>query len=416
MPCVTFLQHINPNLMNILMLTPYLPYPLLSGGQIRTYNLLKKLAKKHKVTLFALIKEESERQYIPELEKYCQKVRVFKRSKKPFTLRNIFMTGFSSYPFLVIRNLTPETKSAVQQELKKQSYDLIHAETFYMMPNIPKTNIPILLVEQTIEYLGYESFAEKMRFPLIRPLLKIDISKIRKWEEHYWKSCTKLITMSDDDKDFINQTIQDPKKIDVVSNGVDTEWFAEKQKQLPEAPTILSVGTFNWLPNVEAVKFLVNNVWPIVKESLSNAKLWIVGNAPTKEVFEFQQKDNSITVTGGIPDIRDAFAGAHVLLAPVFSGKGTRYKILEAMASETPIVATSTAVEGLGVENGVHVLVGNTAEQMAELTLKLLGDPKLQQKLASNGKQFVRENYDWQNISLKLDRIYRELGKNEGEV
>jgi glycosyltransferase involved in cell wall biosynthesis len=397
--------------MNILMLTPYLPYPLLSGGQIRTYNLLKKLAKQHNVTLFALIKEESERQFIPELEKYCQKVRVFKRSSKPFTLQNILKTGFSSFPFLVIRNFTPETKQAVIKELETNAYDLIHAETFYMMPNIPETSIPILLVEQTIEYLGYESFADKMWFSFLKPLLKIDITKIRKWEEYYWKSCTKLITMSDEDKDFINQTLQNPNKIEVVSNGVDTEWFDQKQKKLPKDPTILSVGTFNWLPNVEAVQFLVNKVWPIVKKKLPTAKLWIVGNAPTKEVFEFQKKDNSITVTGGIPDIRDAFAGAHVLLAPVLSGKGTRYKILEAMASQTPIVATSTAVEGLGVENGKHVLVGNTAEQMAKLTLQLLSDEKLQHTLAKNGKEFVTKNYDWKQISQKLDKIYRDLGK-----
>ena len=401
--------------MNILMLTPYLPYPLLSGGQIRTYNLLKKLAKKHKVTLFALIKEESERQFIPELEKYCHKVKVFKRSKKPFTFRNIFTTAFSSYPFLVIRNLTPETKVAVQKELKDNQYDLIHAETFYMMPNIPQTEIPILLVEQTIEYLGYESFSEKMWIPFVKPFLKVDISKIRKWEEFYWKSCRKLITMSDEDKEFINQTLQDPEKIDVVWNGVDTEWFAEKKKKLPKDPTILSVGTFNWLPNVEAVKFLVNNVWPLVKKKLPEAKLWIVGNAPTKEVIEFQHRDKSITVTGGIPDIRDAFAGAHVLLAPVFSGKGTRYKILEAMASETPIVATDTAVEGLGVENGFHALVGNSPEEMANLTLKLLGNAELQQKLAKNGKEFVTKHYDWNEISQKLDRIYQELGKETQE-
>lgn len=399
--------------MNILMLTPYLPYPLLSGGQIRTYNLLKKLAKKHNVTLFALIKEESERQFIPELEKYCHKVKVFKRSNKPFTIRNIFKTGFSSFPFLVIRNLTSETKHAVIKELKQQQYDLIHAETFYMMPNIPETKIPILLVEQTIEYLGYESFADKLWLPFLKPLLKLDIRKIRKWEEYYWQSCTKLITMSDEDKEFIVQTLNTPNKVEVVSNGVDTEWFGQKEKKLPKDPTILSVGTFNWLPNVEAVKFLVNEVWPIVKKSLPNAKLWIVGNAPTKEIFEFQQKDHSITVTGGIPDIRDAFAGAHVLLAPVFSGKGTRYKILEAMASDTPIVATSTAVEGLRVENGKQVLVANTAEEMAELALKLLSDEKLQRTLAKNGKEFVGKNYDWQQISQKLDRIYRELGKEE---
>lgn len=397
--------------MKILMLTPYLPYPLLSGGQIRTYNLLKKLASKHEVTLFALIKEESERQYVPELEKYCQKVRVFKRSKKPFTLRNILMTGFSSFPFLVIRNLTPETKTAVTQELKKNKYDLIHAETFYMMPNIPETNVPILLVEQTIEYLGYESFATKVKIPFVKQLLKIDIHKIRRWEEYYWKSCTKLITMSEEDRQFIGQAIQDHDKIEVVSNGVDVEWFQEKKKKLPDRPTILFVGTFNWLPNVEAVKFLVNDVWPRIKQKLPNAHLWIVGNAPTKEIFQFQQLDNSISVTGGIPDIRDAFAGAHVLLAPVFSGKGTRYKVLEAMASQTPIVATSTAVEGLGVDHGVHVMVGDSAKKMADLTIEILEDQKLQKKLADNGKKFVSDLYDWKSISRKLDEVYQELGK-----
>lgn len=397
--------------MRILMLTPYLPYPLLSGGQIRTYNLLKKLAKSHEVTLFALIKEETERQYIPELEKYCKHVRVFKRSRKPFTFRNIFKTALSSFPFLVIRNFTPETKRAVELELQKNRYDLIHAETFYMMPNIPQTDTPIILVEQTIEYLGYESFGKKITLPLLKPILNIDIAKIRRWEEYYWKSCTKLIAMSDDDREFIGEAIGDKEKIEVVSNGVDVKWFEEKNKELPDNPTILFVGTFNWLPNVEAVKFLVNDVWPKVKKNIDNAQLWIVGNAPTPEIMNFTQKDTSITVTGGIPDIRDAFNGAHVLLAPVFSGKGTRYKILEAMASETPIVATPTAVEGLGVKNGDEVLVGKDANDMAKLTIELLKNKKLQNSLAKNGKKFVTSRYDWKSISQKLDGIYQQLGR-----
>ncbi len=395
--------------MKILMLTPYLPYPLLSGGQIRTYNLLKKLATKYDVTLFALIKEESERQYIPELEKYCAKVRVFKRSQKPFTLRNIFYTAFSSFPFLVIRNHVPQTIRAVEEELRAEHYDLIHAETFYMMPNIPRTGIPIILVEQTIEYLGYESYADKVNFWPLRQVLKLDIAKIRKWEEYYWRSCTKLITMSQEDKDFIESIIHEPRKIEVVSNGVDVKWFAEKERKLPKNLTILSVGTFNWLPNVEAVKFLVENIWPIVKKKIPSVKLWIVGNAPTPEVFEYQKKDTSITITGGIPDIRDAFCGAHVLVAPVFSGKGTRYKILEAMAAGTPIVASELAVEGLGVEHGVQVLIGNTAEELAHLTIQLLKDPELQKKLAKNGKEFVQTRYDWDYIAQKLDHIYLNM-------
>jgi glycosyltransferase involved in cell wall biosynthesis len=398
--------------MTILMLTPYLPYPLLSGGQIRTYNLLKKLAKKYDVMLFALIKEDSERQYLPELKKYCKEVRLFKRSKKPFTLRNIFHTAFSSYPFLVIRNHVPETLKAVEKELKEKKYDLIHAETFYMMPHIPPTDVPIILVEQTIEYLGYESFAAKIRLPFLKPLLMIDIRKIKMWEEYYWNTCTKLITMSTDDKQFINQTIHDEKKIAVVSNGVDVEWFASRERKLPKEPTILSVGTFNWLPNVEAVRFLVREVWPLIKAKLPTTKLWIVGNAPTKEVFEYQKKDSSITITGGIPDIRDAFCGAHVLVAPVFSGKGTRYKILEAMASGTPIVATEIAVEGLGVKHGVHVMIGNSAREIAMLTLQVLQDDALRKRLAENGRKFVRSEYDWEFIAQKLDGIYRDLGRH----
>lgn len=395
--------------MKILMLTPYLPYPLLSGGQIRTFNLLKKLSKKHQITLFALIKQESEKQYISELEKYCHKVKVFRRSKKPFTLQNIIRTAFSSFPFLVIRNHVKETVDAVKKELDHGEYDLIHAETFYMMPHIPETQTPIILVEQTIEYLGYESFAKRIKWKVLRPLLSIDIKKIKKWEHHYWNSCTKLIVMSDDDKQFIKSKIDDPEKIDVVSNGVDVDWFERKEKNLPQSPTILSVGTFKWLPNVEAVKFLVEKVWPQIKQQIPDAKLWIVGNAPTREVFDYQKKDTSITVTGGIPDIRDAFNGAHVLLAPVFSGKGTRYKILEAMASSTPIVATSTAVEGLGVKNDHHVLISNSAEKMARLTVELLKDKQLQRKLAHNSKKYVSDHYDWQPISQKLDKIYKSM-------
>lgn len=396
--------------MKILMLTPYLPYPLLSGGQIRTYNLLKKLAHKHEITLFALIKNKEEKQYIPELEKYCKKVRVFQRSEKPFTFTNIFNALFSSYPFLVIRNYVPETIGAIRKELAQEKYDLIHAETFYMMPHLPKNDIPTILVEQTIEYLGYESYAKKSPF-WAKPLLETDIRKIRKWERYYWNVCQKLIVMSEDDKAFISQQINTPEKIGVVANGVDSEWFDQVKRELPQTPTILSVGTFKWLPNQEAVDFLVQKVWPYIQKVMPKVKLWIVGNAPTAKVLAYGENDPQIEVLGRIPDIRTAFKQSHVLVAPVFSGKGTRYKILEAMASGTPVVASNIAVEGLDVQHGVHVLTSNSAEEMAEYTLKVLKDPQLWKKLSLNGKKFVTENFDWKEISQKLDMIYKEIGK-----
>ncbi len=394
--------------MKILMLTPYLPYPLLSGGQIRTFNLLKKINKKHEITLFSLIKDESEKKYLKYIRPFVSDIKVFKRSKKPFTLKNILKTGFSTYPFLVIRNNNREIINVIKNDLKNNKYDLIHSETFYMMPHIPKTDIPILLVEQTIEYLGYESFA-KSAFFLLKPFLYIDIFKIKMWEKYYWNKADKIITMSQNDKNFIASFIKDPTKIDVVVNGVDINWFSQKKRNEPKTPTILYVGTFKWLPNIEAIEFLVQKVWPLLKKEIPDIKLNIVGNSPTKKILEFgKQKD--IKVFNFVEDIRDAFTTAHILLAPVFSGKGTRYKILEAMATKTPIVSTSIGIEGIEAKDKEHVLIADTPEEMVKAVKLLFKDKKLRQTLANNGKEFVKKYYDWDNIAKKLSDIYYQMG------
>ncbi|EKD94160.1 MAG: Glycosyl transferase group 1 [uncultured bacterium] len=393
--------------MKVLMLTPYLPYPLVSGGQIRTYNLLKHLSKNHEITLFALIKDEGERQHLSELQKYCQKIKLFKRTKNPFVLRNILLAGFSPYPFVVTRNLPLGMRKAVQTELSRERYDLIHAETFYMMPNIPDTQTPIILAEQTIEYLGYQDYMKKAN-PLLRPILALDVMKIKYWERYFWNKADRLITMSEEDKRFIKKELGTPKNISVVANGVDLDFFSKVKKRLPPDPTVLFVGTFKWLPNIEAVDEIVKLIWPLVSRALPQAKLKIVGFSPTKKIQSYTVNP-SIEVLGGIEDIRDAFATAHVLLAPIRSGKGTRYKVLEAMITGTPVVATTLAVEGLELKNGREVLIADTPADLAAATIKLLKDTSLQSKLALAGKQIVRHGYSWDIIAQELDSVYKEF-------
>jgi len=393
--------------MKVLMLTPYLPYPLVSGGQIRTYNLLKHLSKQHDITLFALIKDEGERKHLSELQKYCKKIILFKRTKNPFVLRNILLAGFSSYPFVVTRNLPLNMKNAVQAELHTGKYDLIHAETFYMMPNIPSTKVPIILAEQTIEYLGYQDYMKKAN-PILRPLLAIDVAKIKYWERTFWKKADKLITMSQEDKNFIEKEVGKNLNISVVANGVDLDFFAQVKKNLPKDPTVLFVGTFKWLPNIEAVDEIVKKIWPKIRTQMPSARLKIVGFSPTQKIKSYTA-DPSIEVLGGIDDIRDAFATAHVLLAPIRSGKGTRYKVLEAMITGTPVVATTLAAEGLDLVNGQDVLIADTSTLLAQATVRLLRDKVLQQKLGQAGQKIVRQGYSWDTIAKELDSVYKEF-------
>lgn len=394
--------------MKVLMLTPYLPYPLVSGGQIRTYNLLKHLSKTHDITLFSLIKDDKEKRYLKELKPLCKKIKLFKRTRSPWSLRNILLALVTPYPFLVTRNWPLSMKKEVQKELESDNYDLIHAETFYMMPNIPTTDTPIILVEQTIEYLGYQEYTKKAN-PILRPLLAIDVAKIKYWETLYWKKADRLITMSDEDREFIREELgEKDQNISVVANGVDLNYFAATKKSLPSNPTVLFVGTFKWLPNIEAVDLIVKEIWPLVLKSIPSAKLKIVGFSPTNKIRSYADS-SSIEVLGGIPDIRDAFATSHMLLAPILSGKGTRFKVLEAMVTGTPVVATNLAVEGIDVTPNENVLTADDSKSLANLTIRVLRDTTLQQKLAKNGMKIVVKNYSWNVIAKELDRIYKEF-------
>lgn len=391
------------------MITPYLPFPLVSGGQIRTYNLLKNLASKHQITLASFIRDEKEKKYLKDLEPYCQKVLVFKR-RKAWSPINILLSLITPFPFLVCIYLDLKMRSQIASELENENYDLIHAETFYVMPNIPKTKTPILLVEQVIEYLVYQRFVEGLNIFLsfLKPLLLLDVFKIKWWERHYWKKAKQLAAMSAKDRDFINE-LESTLKVDVVANGVDIEHFAQTKKIKTNLPTVLFVGQFKWLPNRDATKFLVSEIWPKIKDQIPNAKLWIVGRNPPGDILALKSQD--IQIDGGVEDIRTAYGNADVLLAPIRNGRGTKYKILEAMATKTPIVGTPLAIEGINIKNGKEAQVAKSAQNLARETINVLKNPKMGEDLARAAYLLVSKDYNWKKISLELDRVYQEVGR-----
>lgn len=394
--------------MKILMLTSYLPYPLFSGGQIRTYNLLKNLAKNHQITLFSFIRQSTETQYIEKLQPFCYKVKVFKR-RPAWNWRNILLAGLTPFPFVMISTyLSKSVRQAIAQELKGDKYDLIHAEPFYMMPNIPKTKIPILLVEQTIEYLVYQKFVEKFKLFFLRPFMYLDVFKLKLWEEYYWRQASWLVAMSIEDKRIMSKATRSDN-IDIVANGVDIDFFKQAKAKKPQKPTILFVGNFKWLPNKDAAKFLTLKIWPLIKKQIPHSQLWIVGKNPTAEIQKLGSKKD-VRVQSNIEDIRDAFGQASVLLAPIRNGRGTKYKVLEAMASRLPVVATPLAIEGTGVINGKEALVAQGSQDLAQATIKILKKKKLGQDLAQAAFALVKNNYNWQLISDNLDHIYQKLG------
>ncbi len=393
--------------MKILMLTPYLPFPDSSGGQIRSYNLIKSLSKKHEITLFSLIKDDSEKRFIPELEKYCSKVRVFRRSKSPWTLRNIFLTGFGPYPFLVIRNLSPQQKKAVEEEIKNVHYDLIHAETFYVMPHIPETKIPILLVEQTIEYLVYKHYVEGIKNPFLRWILSIDVAKLKFWETRFWKKADGVVAVSESDKKEMLKLVPG-LKVDLVPNGVNLDFFKQKESWKSKSPKILFIANFKWLQNVEAAELLLKEVYPAVRNINPKVKIWIVGQHIPENILSF--KSDGIIIDNLREDdqdgIRNAYYRSSVFVSPLRGPGGTRLKHLAAMAAKLPLVTTSVGAEGLSATDEKDVLIRNSISTIIDATLCILKDDKMAKRIASNARKLVEEKFSWYKMGECLNKIY----------
>lgn len=394
------------------MLTPYVPYPPSSGGQIRTFNLLKYLSKKNQITLVALYKDDSEKKYLSHLRHYCKKIYLCRRAKKPWQFNNIMKAILSPLPFLIIRNYSEEARKTITELLQNESFDVIHAETFYIMPHIPYTNVPIILVEQTIEYRVYQHFVNSLPFYL-RWLFYLDIVKLKRWERFYWRKANIVATVSYSDEKIIKE--HEPYiKTTIVPNGAGEEMIVKhlKTKNLKN-PYIIFQGNFNWLQNVEAAKYLARSIYPKLIKVIPSIHIIISGQNAQK-ISTLKKEGVSIVdiKSDDLQTVRSVFDKASLFITPIFGPGGTRLKILAAMASGIPVISTKTGVEGLEVENKKHVLIANAADDFVKMVLSILSHKSHYEEIRKNAYSLVKEKYNWQTIAHTLEIVYQTIIKS----
>lgn len=386
--------------MKILVVSSFLPYPLHSGGHVRLFNLIKELSKTHNIDLVCEKRDSQTESDIKEVRKYCEEVITVER-KKQWSVENVLKTSVSTYPFLLVGHTSPEMKQKIVSLLNTKKYDVIHVETFYVNQNLPRTYLPVVLVEHNIEYLVYKRYMD-LAPVYLRPLLSLDIQKIKKWEEHFWKKATGLVAVSEKEKSQMSRP-----DVYVVPNGVDIDVYSPKKKTYNrKAKYVLFIGDFKWIQNIQAVQFILKDIWPRIQTE--NTKLWIVGkNMP--ESFK-SLGDKRVIFDSDAPDETwKIYQKADVLLAPIMVGGGTSYKILESMASGTPVVTTKLGIEGIGAKHEKEALVGQTADVLATYVETLLTDSQLAKKIAENARTLVAETYSWKKIAKRLEDVYKNV-------
>lgn len=389
--------------MNILFVSAILPYPLYSGGQIRIYNLLKRLSKKHQITLVSFIRDDKERALKKELA-FCKEVIMIKRGfawQPKYILRALF----SSYPFLLSTYVHSGMHRLLAKRLATGAYDVVHLEPFYVWPSIPHTHVPVVVAEHNIEYTVYRRYVSGTKFPFLRPLLSWDVSKIFFWERHVWRNATAVTAVSPSDARVIETYLS--HDIAIVPNGVDVSAFTYKRPQKTGTKRIVFVGNFRWLPNRQAAEELVTKIWPHVKKQHPDALLRIVGKHMNDDL------KNAVRAAGGqamtdVSDIRSIYHDADMLVAPHTIPGGTKYKMLEAMASGLPIVTTSEGMEGLDAHPGEHYLEAYTKGEFVSQISTLWHNYDLSVRLTQNSRKLVEEKYSWDEIARTQDSVWKD--------
>ncbi|MDO8657812.1 MAG: glycosyltransferase family 4 protein [Candidatus Levybacteria bacterium] len=400
--------------MNILLVSSYLPYPLFSGGHIRLYNLIKELSKKHKLTLICEKRDYQGDAEISELKKFCKKVITVKR-KKQWSIKNILKTGLSFLPFLITGHTSPEMKKEINRELIESQFDLIHVETSYVMQNLPggKVGIPIVLVEHNVEYLAYKRFVDKAPLPL-RPLLYLDILKLKHWEEATWARATKLIAVSEIERKIMNKIRKD---VAVVSNGADINKFKVRGKKLGVRSSeirILFIGEFKWMQNRDAIEWIIKEIWPKLKEEFippmngHGVKLWVVGRSIPESIRKLTSDKNIIFDEQAPKETEQIYQKADLLLAPIRVGGGTSFKILEAMASGVPVVTTSLG-NAVGAKEDLEIVVAESTQDFVIKIKKLLEDKAFYETISNNARKLIEEKFNWQKIAKDLNSVYESV-------
>jgi glycosyltransferase involved in cell wall biosynthesis len=393
-----------------------MPYPLNSGKRIRTLNLLKRLAPRHQITYICHRNSDPEEVRCAEhqlrecgIEPKIVQRSVPRKSGVGFYAR-IAANMFSSLPYSVATHTSAALRQAIRDHAARNAVDVWHCEwTPYAEALRSLPDARWLVIAHNVESLIWQRYHETEKHPLKRWYIRGQWRKFERFEKWALNAAACAVAVSPEDAarmrdDFLAQ------RVAVVDNGVDTSYFRpSRQDRLPGQ--ILFLGSLDWRPNQDAVRILLDRIFPEVRRRHTKARLCIVGRNPPEWLHRETSLRDAVELHPNPPDVRPFLNGSAVMAVPLRIGGGSRLKILESLACGLPVVSTRVGAEGLCLVPGKHLDVVENAEDMVEALVHCLRNPARAEFMADQARRFVAERYDWSVLAEKLERVWSECAQ-----
>ena len=397
----------------VLFLCQNLPYPPHGGALIRSFHTLRLLSERFEVEAFFFFR----RSLRPDRDSVASGLEAL----RPFgAVEAIPIAGEWS----VVRNLLDHARSVVTgraytrwvydsrsmhevvtKAIARREFDLVHLDSLDLVAYLPEAlDCPVVVAHHNIESQLLERRGER-EGGVRGAYIKLQASLTRR-EEARWCPRVALNCVASEEDGALLEALAPGSRCLVVPNGVDTDAFRPPTSGEPSSD-IVFVGGDSWFPNRDGMDYFAEEILPLIRQRRPDVRVTWVGRA--SEEVKAQFGGFGITVTGYVEDIRPYVYDAACFIAPLRVGGGTRLKILDAWALGKAIVSTSQGAEGLAVDEGLNMLIADSAQAFADKVIQILEDSELRRRLEHNGRQTAVERYDWSVIGRTMGAAYQEL-------
>lgn len=404
--------------MRLLFISHPFPWPLNSGGQIRQFELVRGLAQRHELTLLAVSpKFEDPRGAFPPspLEEICRRViSVDWRTLIPVAARQRF------HEFAPLRHrlhnllwwpysreagpwLSDDVVSLFRQVHEECQPDVVWVDRSFLAEAARAAGLRPLVVD--VDDILTHCRAGELRssgWYKSKPLHYLELLKLRRYERGLPRRFDSLVVCKEEDRDFFGRGAD---RIRVVPNG--TKIVPACDRNLEREGVVQFIGTLDYPPNVDAVRFFVGEVWPQVRRVMPQAVFHAAGYSLEHLLLPLAD-GTSIHVHENVPSVEPFYEAASIVVSPVRTGSGTKLKVLEALVHGKALVATSDSARGLGLRPGVDFELADSPGDFAAACVRLLRDPARRRALGEAGRDTVVRRFDWNAIGQRANEIVLE--------
>jgi glycosyltransferase involved in cell wall biosynthesis len=388
--------------------------PVHSGGDIRSYNIARQLARIHELTFLSYYSGAQDPDYERQLfERFPGAVCIATGKSEGSNLsRGIDYVGrlASPLPYAVSRFACKAVQQKLQELFNEHSFDVAICDFLDAAVNFPAVLSTVsVLFQHNVETEIWRRHAATEWNPVKRRMYSVEFKKMKRFESRAVRKFHHVIAVSEHDRSLMEAWVEG-SRITVVPTGVDLDQYKPDFSNDPASPIVMFVGAMDWEPNIDAMEYFCEQIWPAVLARTPDARLRIVGRNPGDRMGALSAP--SIEITGRVSSVVEHLRDAAVVVVPLRIGGGTRLKIYEAMAAGKAVVSTSIGAEGLDVHHGCDIVLADSAQSFSDAVSGLLRDDGRRRQYERAAAELAAR-YGWAVIGDQFGRTLEMLGGDQ---